>query len=717
MADFNVKQAQEYAASEGYGYAIGENPPQQEQESGLRGIPGFTKPTLPFNPKKLGQLKGPRNFLEASFSNINYDLLVSKTFYFFFFAAFGSLFPLIAIYFKQLGMNPAQTGLLIGLRPFVEILSAPLWGSFADKWRKGKMLLLFSLFCWVAFTLALAFIHPSAAFCLTHNKTDVIVVKPYTERKKRSIDESYHYNLEEMNRNMQHPGFESAINRYLGYNQFADEVDLPMNFDAIVDAKRDKAPDRQKEKTPSGDKESAGEKEKNTEENDEEPMQREQEGDRKGNKGKSKEKGDKAKTKDEKDEKGGEERNKAESTTAKAVEDVSAKHKTTTAKPATMTNPGKTTTKSKTTPGEGTSEKPVPSTPKASPTPDAATRLKIKHLHILPHPVVEVYGKSPLPLDHKDIANLDQIDVRGLVSPPYSNVVYYSKDIYNIFLVLLLMMILGEFLSAPSIVMADSVTLGYLGDDADLYGKQRIYGSLGWAIAMFFVGIALDHSSVFPNHPCGQEQLVDRNYTVCFAVFSILMCCAFIAATQMRFQYSDDEHKQNIALARLGKPVPQEELVQPPQLPQPPPPHQEFDAFSTQSNGTETSASGNESNRKVHISLQNDDGLTSPLDAVDDVTKNNEANRPSPYAPRGKMGILPDWLSVLKLFGNVRFGCILYMLWYMGFGVGLGFTFLYWHLQDLNGTPTLFGMTSVISHSAEILAYFFGRRVIAKIGK
>jgi hypothetical protein len=29
-------------------------------------------------------------------------------FYFFFFAAFGSLFPLISVYFKQLGMDAAQ---------------------------------------------------------------------------------------------------------------------------------------------------------------------------------------------------------------------------------------------------------------------------------------------------------------------------------------------------------------------------------------------------------------------------------------------------------------------------------------------------------------------------------------------------------------------------------------------------------------------------------
>mgnify|MGYP005803803173 CR=1 FL=1 len=42
--------------------------------------------------------------------NINPELFVSKMFYFFFYSAFGSLFPLMAVYFKQLGLNPIQSG-------------------------------------------------------------------------------------------------------------------------------------------------------------------------------------------------------------------------------------------------------------------------------------------------------------------------------------------------------------------------------------------------------------------------------------------------------------------------------------------------------------------------------------------------------------------------------------------------------------------------------
>ena len=92
---------------------------------------------------------------------------------------------------------------------------------------------------------------------------------------------------------------------------------------------------------------------------------------------------------------------------------------------------------------------------------------------------------------------------------------------------------LGEFFSSPAITLADHAVLSYLGDEADMYGKQRMFGSLGWGLSMFFVGIALDHSTTFPDAPC-EPHKKERNYTICFSVFSVLMACAMIVATQFK---------------------------------------------------------------------------------------------------------------------------------------------------------------------------------------
>lgn len=94
------------------------------------------------------------------------ELLTVKTFYFFFYSAFGSLFPLMGVYFKQMGMNAGQCGLLIGTRPFVEFLSAPFWGGLADRWRKGRTLLLASLGAWILFTLPLSWVQPAPVACV-----------------------------------------------------------------------------------------------------------------------------------------------------------------------------------------------------------------------------------------------------------------------------------------------------------------------------------------------------------------------------------------------------------------------------------------------------------------------------------------------------------------------------------------------------------------------
>lgn len=67
--------------------------------------------------------------------------------------------------------------------------------------------------------------------------------------------------------------------------------------------------------------------------------------------------------------------------------------------------------------------------------------------------------------------------------------------------------------------------------------------------------------------------------------------------------------------------------------------------------------------------------------------------------------------QVFRMFATIRYGSVLFLAWFAGFGMGLLFTFLYWHLQDLGGPPSLFGLASVVNHVSEILAYFFSHKV------
>ena len=147
-----------------------QNEPQQQQQQS-----GNTKERQP----PFSFITDPT--INQFLTQINPDLFISKMFYFFFYSAFGSLFPLMAVYFKQLGMNPIQAGTLIGIRPFVEYISAPFWSSIADRFRKYKAILLFSLTCWIVFTFAQAFIRPPASACVIFNETHHILYSPYSD--------------------------------------------------------------------------------------------------------------------------------------------------------------------------------------------------------------------------------------------------------------------------------------------------------------------------------------------------------------------------------------------------------------------------------------------------------------------------------------------------------------------------------------------------------
>ena len=78
-----------------------------------------------------------------------------------------------------------------------------------------------------------------------------------------------------------------------------------------------------------------------------------------------------------------------------------------------------------------------------------------------------------------------------------------------------------------------------LGENTDNYGQQRMFGSFGWGISMFFVGMALDNSTKFTDHPCGAH-IGERNYVTCFTIFVFLMACALVAATQFSFDFESN---------------------------------------------------------------------------------------------------------------------------------------------------------------------------------
>lgn len=199
-----------------------------------------------------------------------------------------------------------------------------------------------------------------------------------------------------------------------------------------------------------------------------------------------------------------------------------------------------------------------------------------------------------------------------------NSLVFSPNGVHQVFLVLLFLTVIGEFFSAPAITLADSATLQLLGDEKDKYGRQRMWGSLGWGSAMFTLGFIIDKMKGY--EVCGE--VVSSNYTPAFYSFFVFMSFALLVATRFFF-------------------IPKEQQAQ--------------------------------------------------------------------YGSGGG-------LQLLQVLLTLRYLSFLIVAFFMGCGYGLIATFLYWHLEDLGGPPTLFGIASLLEHVSEIICYFQVEYLIQKIG-
>ena len=208
----------------------------------------------------------------------------------------------------------------------------------------------------------------------------------------------------------------------------------------------------------------------------------------------------------------------------------------------------------------------------------------------------------------------------------------------------------------------------------ELYGRQRMFGSLGWAISMFAVGIILDNARIFTHHPCGKAGPDERNYSVCFAIFAVFMGFAFVVATQFKFDYGDEE----------GIPL------------------------KSMANNIKNKIKNPQFNPKIFVNEDEDEGSNI----------NNQPQQAPPLRPEPmeSENTTEKYLKIFQLCKSIKYASFLFIVWFMGIGVGLVFTFLFWHLQDMGGTPTLYGIASVINHLSELMAYFFVNQLVRKYG-
>lgn len=116
-------------------------------------------------------------------------------------------------------------------------------------------------------------------------------------------------------------------------------------------------------------------------------------------------------------------------------------------------------------------------------------------------------------------------------------------DTYEIdfmFVMFTLIIIIGEFFESPTFALSDASLLKRLGNDREYYGRIRLWGSLGWALAAAMVGLIINYSTF---KVCQWQQ---NNYIVAFFIFIGFVAAAFVNALWFRFTYNEEKKFEDI---------------------------------------------------------------------------------------------------------------------------------------------------------------------------
>ena len=115
-----------------------------------------------------------------------------------------------------------------------------------------------------------------------------------------------------------------------------------------------------------------------------------------------------------------------------------------------------------------------------------------------------------------------------------------TKEVDFMFVLFVIIIIVGEFFESPTYALSDASLLKRLGDDREYYGRIRMWGSLGWAVASAMVGLLINYSTF---KLC---QVVENNYIIAFYVFVGFVAAAFTNSLWFRFSYDEEKKFEDI---------------------------------------------------------------------------------------------------------------------------------------------------------------------------
>lgn len=514
--------------------------------------------------------------------HINKDLLIYKCFYFSYFGALGAINPYLPVYLRQIGLSAVAVGLLVGIRPIIQLASAPFWTVVADKFRKRKVILIMSIMAWLIMTIALVFVEPTEEICefVAKNSSHNVLLN-YTKHKTGFFKRSTH-------RPMVLP---MRLRRLTENLQGSETNAPPVHINGIVDNSQSKQTSKAKRKVTYTSRSHATTSKTQVNQYENFPPQP----------GKKRKIG-KTLVSEQKEQRNlvnivGKGRN-LRTTKTRHAKNTSMEHdmaiqkqseadaykmKAKTGLSASddvemstklhpeVFDPFNMNGKSKSSTGarlakffarthnktqltttdvhyynmnraESQHGNSIEKTPHSS---------KVKYKHEKRRPS----RNQTFPATNLRVGKQSNVHIGLAIKGKHTNETLRviqtnlfksnTNEMKRLFVILLVLIVVGEFLETPSAPLSDASLLEYLGENRIHYGKQRLWGSLGHGIASFLVGMLMERSR---HLTCGEEFI---DYTMSFSVFTVFMLLTLVISANFIFRYKDVETTDNSVLSTV----------------------------------------------------------------------------------------------------------------------------------------------------------------------
>lgn len=388
-------------------------------------------------------------------SKVNKDLIVPKLSFFFFFMGFGAFLPYLGVYYKQLWLNARETGILLGIRPFIKMLFSPVWGIITDYFRKPKTILLLSIFGSLIAHWSQSIVSPFDLPCYPENTSSVV------ERKNEPIP-GIAKSLDLQINSLKNQHFKREFNSSpLGYQSITAGESIARS----MEQKRMAPENRKLEKRSSNYKHPENESRKDGQDIDFHVKDNPQ----RPNK-------------------------QRDSNLVFSDKDFAELFEN-------FETPKKSTEEDR----EQTEEERAENVP--------GNGGGAEYIESLPRTIMTKNKKIKSPKPKTD---------------------FRIRDNKKIFIILLVLITFGEMVAAPAPMLTDSGTLTLLSGREHEYGKQRLFGSLGWGTGALIAGAV-----VTAFHYCPYSDNI--NYVPIFYVFAVAMLMDLCVSAFFKFESDDSE--------------------------------------------------------------------------------------------------------------------------------------------------------------------------------